>query len=88
MSLDRKVIGYKTRIISEPFDEDELVKNLTTEICFEATNTNPNNIYILIKVSLEGYNKYELCAYIDSGYLVCLDYFQNLCGKKPRILYK
>jgi len=26
MSLDRKVIGYKTRTISEPIYEDELVK--------------------------------------------------------------
>jgi len=41
MSLDRKVIGYKTRTISEPIYEEELVKNLTIEICYEATNTNP-----------------------------------------------
>ena len=66
-SLDRKVIGYKTRTVSEPIYEDELVKNVTMEICDEAINTNPNNIYIPIKVCLEGYNKYELCAYIDSG---------------------
>ena len=26
MSLDRKVIGYKTRTISEPIYEDELLK--------------------------------------------------------------
>ena len=29
MSLDRKVIGYKTRTVSEPIYEDELVKNMT-----------------------------------------------------------
>jgi len=37
MSLDKKVIGYKTRTISEPIYEDELLKNLTMEICYEAT---------------------------------------------------
>ena len=37
MSLDRKVIGYKTRTISEPIYEDELLKNLTMEICYGAT---------------------------------------------------
>ena len=36
MSLDRKVIGYKTRTVSEPIYEDELLKNLTMEICYEA----------------------------------------------------
>ena len=41
------------------------------EICYEATNTNPNSIYIPIKVCLEGYNKYELCAHIDSRCSVC-----------------
>ena len=46
MSLDRKVIGYKTRTISKPVYEDELLKNLTIEICYEATNTNPNSINI------------------------------------------
>ena len=69
-SLDRKVIGYKTRTVSELIYEDEVVKNMTMKICYEATNTNPNSIYIPIKVYLEGYNKYELCAYIDSGYSV------------------
>ena len=44
------------------------------EICYEATNTNPDSTYIPIKVSLEGYNKYELCAYIDSG---CSVYFEK-----------
>jgi len=73
-SLDRKIIEYKTRTVSEPIYEDELVKNMTMEICYEATNTNPNGIYIPIKVCLEGYNKYELCAYIDSG---CSVYFEK-----------
>ena len=36
ISLDRKVIGYKIRTISEPIYEDELLKNLTMEICYEA----------------------------------------------------
>jgi len=71
MSLDRKVIGYKTRTISEPIYEDELLKNLTMEICCEATNTNPNSIYIPIKICLEWYNLYELTTYIDSGCSVC-----------------
>ena len=70
-SLDRKVIGYKTRTLSKPIYEDELVKNITMKISYEATNTNPNSIYIPIKVCLEGYNKYELCAYIDSGCSLC-----------------
>ena len=30
-----------------------------------------NSIYILIKICLERYNKYKLCAYIDSGCSVC-----------------
>ena len=70
-SLDRKVIGYKTRIVSEPIYEYELVKNMTMKISYEASNTNPNSIYIPIKIYLEGYNKYELYAYIDSGCFVC-----------------
>ena len=73
MSLDRKVIRYKTKIVSEPIYEDELVKNMTMKISYEATNTNPNSINIPIKVCLEGYNKYELCAYIDSGCFVCFE---------------
>ena len=32
MSLERKVIWYKTRIVSEPIYEDELVKNTSIEI--------------------------------------------------------
>ena len=39
----------------------------------EVTNTNPNSVYIPINVCLEGYNKYELCAYIDSGCPVCFE---------------
>jgi len=35
ISLDRKVIGYKTRTASEPICDDELVKNMTMEICSE-----------------------------------------------------
>jgi len=44
---------------------------MTIKICYEVTNTNPNSIYIPINVCLEGYNKYELRAYIDSGCFVC-----------------
>ena len=33
ISLDRNVIGYKTRTVSEPIYEDELVKNMTMKIC-------------------------------------------------------
>ena len=54
MSLDRKVIGYETKTISKSIYEDELDKNMTMEIHHEATNTNPNSIYIPIKVCLEG----------------------------------
>ena len=39
-----------------------------------SNNTNPNSIYMLINVCLERYNKYELCAYIDSG---CSTYFEK-----------
>ena len=53
MSLDRKVIGYKTRTVSQSIYEDKLVKNMTIKICYDATNTNPNNIYIPINVCLE-----------------------------------
>ena len=78
VSLDRKVIAYKTRTLSEPIYEDEL-KTLTIKICHEATNTNSNSIYIPIKIFLEGYNKYELTAYIDSGSSVCF-------GKRSQFL--
>jgi len=44
------------------------------EICYEATNTNPNSIYISIKICLEGYTPYDLTAYIDSG---CSVYFEK-----------
>ena len=71
MSLDRKVAGYKTRTIREPIYEYELVKNMTMKICYEVTIINRNSIYIPIKICLEGYNKYKLCAYIDSGCSVC-----------------
>ena len=57
ISVDRKVIGYKTRTVSEPIYEDELVKNLTMEICYEVTNTSTNSIYIPINVYLKGYNR-------------------------------
>jgi len=50
MSLERKIIRYKTRTVSEPIYEDELVKNMTIEIHYKATNTNLNSIYISIKV--------------------------------------
>ena len=70
-SLERKVIGYKIRTVSEPIYKDELVKNMTMKISYEATNTNRNRIYNPINVCLEGYNKYELCAYIDSVYSIC-----------------
>ena len=74
MSLDRKVIGYKQRTGSESIYEDELVKNMSMEICYEVINTNPNRIYIPINVCLERYNKYELCVCIDSG---CSVYFEK-----------
>jgi len=73
MSLDRKVIEYKTKTISEPIYEDELLKNLTMEICYEATNTNSNSIYIPIKICLEGYSPYELTADTNSGCSVCFE---------------
>ena len=58
MSLDRKVIGYKTRTISELNYEDELVKHQSMKICYEAANTNPSSIYISTKICLEGSNQY------------------------------
>ena len=90
-SLDRKIIACKSRTVSEPIYEDELVKNMTIKICYEAVNTNPNSIYIPIKVCLKGYNKYKLCTYINSGCSYALKrkhYFQYLYGKKSRIIYK
>jgi len=70
-SLGRKIIGWKTRTISESIYADELVINLTMKICYEATNTDPNIIYILIKICLERYNKYELFAYTDTDCFAC-----------------
>jgi len=46
---------------------------MTMKICYEVTNTDPNSIYILIKICLEGYNKYESYTYIDSGCYVCFE---------------
>jgi len=88
MSLDRKVIEYKIRIVGELICEDELVKNMTMEICYEVINTITNNIYIPINICLEGYNRYELCVCINSGCFVCFKkdhYFNNLFGKKAKI---
>ena len=61
------------RTVSEPIYEDKLIKNRTKEICYEVTNTNPNRIYIPINACLEGYDRYELCAYINSGCSVCFE---------------
>ena len=92
ISLDRKVVGYKIRTVSELIYEDELVKTMAMEICYEATNSNPNSIYIPIKVCLEGYNKYELYAYIDGGCSVCFEkeksLFPEFMWKRAKILYK
>ena len=46
---------------------------MTMKISYETINTNPNSIYIPIKVCLEGYKKYERYAYIDSGCSVCFE---------------
>ena len=57
------------------------------ERCYEATNTNLNSIYIPIKIWLEGYNPYELTAYIDSGCSVCFgkrSVFPEFMWKKAR----
>ena len=61
--------------MNESIYEDELIKNTTIEICYEATNTNSNSIYIPINICLNKYNGYELYAYIDGD---CSIYF----GKK------
>ena len=73
MSIDRKVIRYKIRTVSESIYKDELVKNMTKEICYEVTYTNSNSIYIPINIYLEGYNKYKLCAYGDTNCSVYLE---------------
>jgi len=74
MSFDRKVIGHKTRTISQPIYGGELLKNLTIEICYEASSFNPNSNYNQINIRLEGHNQYKLCAYIDGG---CSIYFEK-----------
>ena len=76
MSLGRTIIGYKTRTVSQPIDEDEFVKNMTLEIYYEVASTNPDTIYILINICLKGYNGYELCTHIDGG---CSVYFEKRC---------
>ena len=76
ISLDRKVIVHKTRTVSELIYENELFKNMTAEICYEAINSNPNSIYILINICLKGYNGYELRTHIDGG---CSVYFEKRC---------
>ena len=61
------MIGYKTKTISEPVYNDE--ENVEIEVCLRVTN--PNSIYISISICLEGFNQYELCAFVDSGCTVC-----------------
>lgn len=81
----RKVVGYKTKTISEPVYEDEL--NMKMESLYEITGTNPNSIYIPINICIEEYNKYELCAYIDSGCSACFGkrtLFPNFLWKKSK----
>ena len=53
--------------MSKPIHDDKVVENMPTEICYEVSNANPNSVYIPRNVRLEGSNKYELHAYIDSG---------------------
>jgi len=43
-------------------------------ICYEATNTNANSLYVPINICLEGYNQYKFSTYIYSG---CSVYFGN-----------
>ena len=73
--LDKKVIGCNIITISEQIYEDELIKNMIRETCYEVTDINPSSSYIPINVCLHGYDRNELCAYIDNG---CYVYF----GKK------
>ncbi|XP_021721370.1 uncharacterized protein LOC110688928 [Chenopodium quinoa] len=78
----RKVIGYKTKTVSEPVYEDEV--NMQMEASNEISSTNPNIIYIPIDACIEDYNKYKFCAYIDSGSSTCF-------GKRslfPEFLWK
>jgi len=83
------------RTVSEPIYEYDLVKNMTMKICDDVTNTSPNSIYIPINVCLEGYNKYELCAFMNSGCSICLGktiiifrIYIIMWKKNPRILCK
>jgi len=73
MSLDRKAIGYITKTVTEPSYQDELVKNMSMEICYKFNTIIPNNICIPINTCLEGYNTYEFYAYIDSGCSICFE---------------
>ena len=87
MSLDRKAIGYNMGTINEPIYENELVINVTMQICYEGTNPNPNSIYIPINICLE--NELVNANCVLSLILVVLsilekDHFQNLCGKKVK----
>ena len=82
--LDRKIIEYKTRTISELIYEDELVKNITTGACYEITNTITNNIYILINIYLENIINMNCVPISVVIVLFILEndlYFQNLCQK-------
>ena len=59
MSLDTKSVIYKRRILNKLLYDDEIVKNMTIEICIEVTYTNPNGICTPKNIYLERYNKYE-----------------------------
>jgi len=75
----------QTRTINKPIYQDELLKNMTIEICYKVTNATLNSIYIIIYVQIEGYNRYELCAYIDNGYFAYYgkgSLFPEFMGKK------
>jgi len=92
MSLDRNITKWKARTINEPTYEDEFAKNLTTEICYEAINTKPNSIYILINIWLGGIINMN-CAplLIVRGYSIYFrkrSLFSEFTWKKSRILYK
>ena len=79
---DRKLIGFKTKTISEPVYEEDEELNMQVEACLRVTN--PNSIYIPIVICIEGFNNYELCAFVDSGCSVCF-------GKKtlfPEFMWK
>ena len=64
---------------------------MAMKICYEVTNTNFNDIYIPINIGFEGYNRYELCTYIDSDCPICFEkslIFRIHMQKKQRILHK